>query len=281
MAPSVATVASPAALAESVQFRLTDDMRRQGHVEYQVLNEFNRGLEGLSCAVDPDLVLRMHRPDWHRWDRVRVLWVSVCEDPGATRVAVGLVPEDLAVLHDRPHRNSKETFGWGWARRPLVVASLRATISALLDVNLPDGNPFATHNMTVSQWARALALHFLGLRELTRAAVARYLVRDDCSPARAGTHTAGLEQDVGPLLKSINYLYTGNGITTDDQKRPPNFLSLCAIAISFACGAIEGRSEASSRQIQRLQRQLPPEFRVEMVSSLPRIAVGELVVPPI
>jgi hypothetical protein len=254
-------------------------MRRQGYAEQRALDAFNSSLEGLSCAVDPDLVLRLQRPDRKRWDRVRVLWVSVCEDPGATRVAVGMVPEDLVALHERPHRNTKATFGRGWARRPLVEASLRATISALLNVNLPDGNPFAAHSLTVPQWARALALHFLGLRELRSSAVERYLACETCSDAQAGVRTADLGQDVTSLLKDIHYLYSGNGAVSDSRISPGNFLSLCTIAISFACGALEGRSDASGGQIQRLQRQLPPEFRVEMVSTLPRISVGKSVAP--
>jgi hypothetical protein len=260
---------------------LTDELRRQGAAEQQALEAFNRSLQGLSCRVDPDLIVRALRPDWNDWDRVRTLWISVSDDRNATRVAVGLLPEDLAAVHRHPHHPTEATFSHGWARRPLVEATLRYTIAALRSESLPGDDPFDPREQTIEQWTRALALHYLGIRELKPEAVARYMQHRTCNATKAGARTDGLSPDIAPLLANINYLYGSCVTKTDFKLLGISFELFCAVAISFACGALEGRSPASDSQIQRLQRQLPPEFVIKLVTTLPKLALnGRLVSVP-
>jgi hypothetical protein len=254
-------------------------MRRQGWAEQQALDDFNDSLRGLSCRVDPDLIIRARHPDWSRWDRVRILWTSVSDDRDATRVAVGLMPEDLAAVHQHPHHNTAATFSRGWARRPLVEATLRYTIAALRSESLPSDNPFDPREQAIEQWARALALHYLGIRELRPDAVARYAQHSTCKAALAGVRAGGLSPDIAGLLTDINYLYSGRVTETNSGRPDVSFELFCAVAIAFACGALEGRTPASASQIQRLKRQLPPEFDVMSVADLPKLALNGRFVP--
>jgi hypothetical protein len=253
-------------------------MRQQGWAEQQALDAVNNSLQGLSCRVDPDLIVRALSPDWSRWDRVRTLWTSVCDDQYATRVAVGLMPEDLVAIHRQPHRNTSDTFDRGWARRPLVEATLRYTVAALRDENLPSDNPFDPREQTIETWARALALHYLGIRELTPDAVARYAQHSACSAAQAAKREKGRSPDIEKLLTDINYLYSGRVTEAVSGLSAISFELFRAVAISFACGALEGRSPASDSQIQRLKRQLPPEFEIKSVATMPRLAMNRRVV---
>jgi hypothetical protein len=256
----------------NARFPLPDGLLRQYCAEQRVLDTVSASLQGLSCRVDPALIVRSLRPGWSTWGRVRVLWISVNTDRDVVRVACGLLPEDLVAIHQEQHRNTAATFSRGWARRPLVEAAIRCVIAALCSENLPDGNPLAARRQAVPQWARALALHYLGLRELRADAVARCMERDACNDAAAGVHATGLPQDIGPLLKSLDYLYDCNDCRTLERIPEISFPLFCAIAIAFACGAIEGRSPASDSQIQRLKRQLPPEFDIKSVATLPQLS---------
>jgi hypothetical protein len=261
------------------QFHLNDEMRRQGHAEKEALDTFNSSLKGLSCRVDSDLILRAARAEWTHWRRVRTLWVSVSGDPDAARMAIGLMPEDLPALHRPFHRNTQATFSSGWARQPLVEAALRCVIAVLTDDELPPDRPFAVRARAVPHWAIALAVHYLGIRELRPAAVESYQQRGVVNAEMAGIRCGDLSQSITKLLKNIDYLYSGNA--TETLLRIPKISGKLfhALVIAIACGALEGRSAASEAQIQRLKRQLPSAFRVEMVSTLPELASDGRIIP--
>jgi hypothetical protein len=261
------------------QFHLTDEMRRQGHAEQQALDRFNASLKGLSCRVDSDLILRAARAEWTHWRRVRTLWVSVSSDPDAARMAIGLMPEDLPALHQPFHKNTQATFGSGWARQPLVEAALRYVTAVLTDDELPPDRPFMVRARAVPHWAIALAVHYLGIRELRHAAVESYQQRGVVNADLAGIRCGDLSQSITKLLKNIDYLFNRNA--TETLVRIPGISGKLfhALVIAIACGALEGRSTASEVQIQHLKRQLPAAFRVEMVSTLPELASDGRIIP--
>jgi hypothetical protein len=257
---------------------VTEELRRRFVNEHYALEEFAKLCHGLSCRVDPELLIRARQPDWFTWRRVRTLWYSVSDRPRATRVAVGLQPEDLVALHCTEHTLDSTTFVRGWSRRPMVEAVLRCLLVAIHENSTPL-DPFGAVKPSATKSRAALALHYSGLWELKSATVLRCEAQGSFNNQDASIFKGGQLPKLVALLKGIDHMLSDKLTPTDFRKCAIPSQLFSALAIALACGCLHSRSVAAERQIQRLQAYVPLPFRVESITSIPEISLDKHIVP--